>query len=93
MKIRPAKRMEDFEAGIFQILNEKKNAVEQTGKTVYNFTVGTPDFKPAKHIMDAVAEAASKPENYKYALTDLPELTGAVINRYRSRYQVELKPE
>lgn len=93
MNIRPAKRMEDFEAGIFQVLNEKKNEVERTGRSVYNFTVGTPDFPPAKHIMDAVAEAALKPENYKYALTDLSELTEAVIGRYRTRYQVELKPE
>lgn len=93
MKIRPAKRMEHFEEGIFQVLNEKKCALEQSGKKVYNFSIGTPDFQPAQHIMDAVAEAAAKPENYKYALTDLPELTEAVIDKYRRRYQVELKPE
>lgn len=90
MQIRPAKRMEHFEEGIFQVLNEKKNEVESQGKKVYNFSVGTPDFKPARHIMDAVAEAAGKPENYKYALTDLPQLTQAVIERYWTRYHVEL---
>ncbi len=93
MNIRPAKRMEDFEEGIFQVLNEKKKEVEQTGRKVYNFSVGTPDFKPAQHIMDAVVEAASKPENYKYALADIPELTQAVIRRFQNRYQVELAPE
>ncbi len=93
MQIRPAKRMEDFEEGIFQVLNEKKKEMEQSGRKVYNFSVGTPDFKPARHIMDAVAEAASSPENYKYALADLPQLTQAVIDRYRIRYQVELQPE
>lgn len=93
MNIRPAKRMEDFEEGIFQVLNEKKREVEGTGRRVYNFSVGTPDFKPAKHIIDAVTEAATKPENYKYALADLPELTESVIERFRSRYQVSLKPE
>lgn len=93
MNIRPAKRMENFEEGIFQVLNEKKKEVEGTGRRVYNFSVGTPDFKPAKHIMDAVVEAASKPENYKYALADLPELTESVINRYRTRYGVMLKSE
>ncbi len=90
MQIRVSNRMEDFEEGIFQVLNEKKQEVEAGGGKVYNFSVGTPDFKPARHIMDAVCEAASKPENYKYALCDLPELTDAVIRRYRSRYQVEL---
>ncbi len=93
MQIRPAKRMDGFEEGIFQVLNEKKKKMEEEGKRVYNFSVGTPDFQPAKHIMEVVVEAASKPENYKYALADLPQLTEAVIQRYRKRYQVELAPE
>lgn len=93
MKIRPAKRMEDYEEGIFQVLNEKKKALEAKGRKVYNFSVGTPDFKPAGHIMDAVSQAAKEPQNYKYALADLPELIQAVIDRYRTRYHVELAPE
>ena len=93
MIIRPAKRMEEFEEGIFQVLNEKKKEVESTGRKVYNFSVGTPDFKPAQHIMDAVVRAASIPENYKYALADLPELTQAVITRFHKRYHVDLQPE
>ncbi len=94
MQIRTAERMNDFEEGIFQVLNEKKQKLEAEGKKVYNFSVGTPDFKPAEHIIKAVVEAASKPENYKYALADLPQLTDAVIERYRVRYQVpDLKPE
>lgn len=86
-----AKRLEDFEEGIFQTLNDKKNQLEKEGRTVYNFSVGTPDFKPAEHIMRAVAEAATKPENYKYALADLPELTEAVMERFQKRYGVNLK--
>ena len=93
MEIKVSKRMENFAEGIFQVLNEKKQQVEAEGRKVYNFSVGTPDFKPAKHIMDAVCEAASKPENYKYSLQDIPELTQAVIDRYKNRYGVDdLKP-
>ena len=92
MYIRPAERMKDFEEGIFQVLNEKKQEVERSGRRVYNFSIGTPDFQPARHIMEAVAEAAMKPENYKYSLTDLPNLTDAVIERFRTRYKVELNP-
>ena len=93
MHIRAAQRMNDFEEGIFQVLNEKKKELEAEGKKVYNFSVGTPDFQPAEHIIKAVAEAALKPENYKYALADLPKLTEAVIQRYQDRYGVELKAE
>ena len=60
------------------------------GGYVNKLWVGTPDFPPAQHIMDAVAEAAKKPENYKYALADLPQLTKAVAHWFRERYGVEL---
>lgn len=92
MRLEPAKRMEGFGEGIFQALNEKKKSMEARGLRVYNFSVGTPDFSPARHIMEAVSRAALKPENYKYSLGDIPELTEAVIDRYRRRYQVSLTP-
>lgn len=93
MELKFAARMKDFEEGIFQVLNEKKNERLEQGKTVYNLSVGTPDFEPAKHIIEAVAESASKPENYKYALADLPKLTQSVIERFENRYGVELHKE
>lgn len=92
MDLQVAERMKDYEEGIFQLLDEKKEEVEKKGKKVYNLSVGTPDFKPARHIMDAVVEASGKPENYKYSLKEIPELVQAVIERYQKRYQVALKP-
>lgn len=89
----PAERMNNIEEGIFQILNEKKNQLEAKGTKVYNFSVGTPDFPPAPYIMEAVASAAKKPENYKYALVELPELKEALIERFQQRYQVQLSEE
>lgn len=93
MELHFASRMKDYEEGIFQVLNEKKNELERQGRKVYNLSVGTPDFKPQQRIIDAVVSAAGKPENYKYALRDLPELTDAVISRYQKRYGVQLEPE
>ncbi len=90
MKIEFADRMKDYEEGIFQVLNEKKLQREAAGDKVYNFSVGTPDFEPPKHIIDALCEAARIPANYKYSLRDIPELTEAVIQRYKNRYGVEL---
>ena len=85
-----AKRMNEFKSGIFQLLNEKKNELEAQGRKVYNLSVGTPDFEPAPHVIEAVAKAATQPKNYKYALADLPQLTGAVQQRFVHRYGVEL---
>lgn len=93
MELQFASRMKDYEEGIFQVLNEMKNARIREGKKVYNLSVGTPDFKPAVHIVEAVCAAAAIPENYKYALEDLPELTQAVIERFAKRYGVSLTEE
>lgn len=90
MKLQVADRMKDYEEGIFQLLNEKKEEVEKTGKKVYNLSVGTPDFPTEPHIMEAVVKAAENPANYKYALKMLPELTEAVIKRFQTRYHVTL---
>lgn len=88
-----ADRMDHFEEGIFQLLDEKRKQRLKEGKKVYNFSVGTPDFKPSEAVMQAVVRAAEKPENYKYALTDLPELTEAVQRRFDRRYGVSLEKE
>ena len=93
MKLQVAERMKDYQEGIFQVLNEKKLEVEKSGRKVYNLSVGTPDFKPAEHIINAVTEASKDPSNYKYSLRDLPELTEAVIQRFKSRYDVDLKSD
>lgn len=90
-KIEFSDMVNSFQAGVFAMLNEKKEELLKQGRTVYNLSVGTPDFPPAPHIMKAMQEACEDPENYKYALEDLPELTAAVQYRYQKRFGVELK--
>lgn len=83
----------DFKPGIFGALNEKKEELLRAGRKVYNLSVGTPDFKPAPHVMKAMQDACGKAENYKYSLADLPELIEAVQYRYKKRFSVELEKE
>lgn len=90
MKLQFARRMDQFGAGIFNQLDEKRRAVEASGRKVYNLSIGTPDFSPAPHVMEALSQAARKPENYRYALSERPQLLEAVQGWYRRRYQVEL---
>ena len=75
-------RMKHFSTGIFAELNEKREKIEKQGKKLYNLFVGTPDFPPAPHIMEAVQKSAANPEDYKYSLKDLPELLDAVVDYY-----------
>ena len=90
MELSFAKRMDSFQPGIFNVLDDKKRQLQAQGRTIYNLSIGTPDFLPDKHVMDALVEAAGKADNYKYALNELPELVEAVQNWYQRRYGVTL---
>jgi len=77
----------------FNVLDEKEQKLQAAGRTIYNLSIGTPDFLPEPHVTDALARAAQDPDDFKYALHDLPELISAVQEWYRRRYGVELAPE
>ena len=79
-----------FNTGIFNILNDKKDELISSGRKVYNLSVGTPDFKPDQHVIDALVNAAKDPDNWKYSLGDLTELTNAVCTYYKKRFNVDL---
>lgn len=81
---------ESAESNIFNQLDEKKRALLASGKDVINLSIGTPDFEPDRHVMEAVSRAALDPEQYKYSLTETPALLEAVRQWYARRYQVEL---
>lgn len=93
MEFHFAKRMDTFQPGIFNVLNDRKNEMIRAGRTVYNLSVGTPDFLPDENVMRVMQEACKDPDNYKYSLGNLPELVEAVQNWYRRRYGVELAPD
>ena len=93
MELNFAKRMDMFQAGIFSVLDDTRKGMERSGRKVYNLSVGTPDFQPARHVMETLSQAALEPENYKYALSDRPELIQAVQGWYQRRYGVELQAD
>ena len=88
-----SKRMKLFGDEIFAALNDKKVALEAQGRTIYNLSVGTPDFAPAPHIVKALTGAAADPENWKYSLRDIPEMLAAVCSYYKRRFGVDITPD
>ena len=88
-----SKRMDRFGDEIFASLNEKKLELEAQGKTIYNLSVGTPDFPTPEYIRNALIEAAKDPDNWKYALRDTPEMLDAVCSYYKRRYGVAITPD
>lgn len=83
-----SQRLDRFGAEVFASLNNKLLALKAQGKTIYNMSVGTPDFKPYDHVVEALTQAAKDPEMWKYALRDLPELKQAVCDYYERRFGV-----
>ena len=90
MDIKFAERMDGFQPGIFNMLDDRKNDRLAQGKPVYNLSIGTPDFLPEPHIVEALAWAASNPNSYRYSLCETAELREAVRSWYGWRYGVKL---
>ena len=85
-----SKRMDRFGDEIFLALDIKKRELIKSGRTIYNLSIGTPDFVAPEHIRKALIKAAEDPENWKYALRDIPELLDAVCSYYKKRFGVSI---
>ena len=66
------------------------NSARRKHKDVINLSIGTPDFRPDGHVMEAVSRAALDPEQYKYSLNETRALLDAVQDWYKRRYDVAL---
>ena len=84
-----SKRLDLLGKEVFAALNSRRRELEAEGRTVYDLSVGTPDFRPSQHVIDALVASAQDPENWKYSLHDKAELLDAVCAYYQDRYGVE----
>lgn len=62
------------------------------GVTVYDFSLGEPDFPTPKHIADAAAQAVAQGATRYTASAGKPELRQALSRRYRAMYGLEYDP-
>ena len=88
-----SKRLDRFGEEIFAALNDRKLQLEREGRTIYNLSVGAPDFAPDERLKRALCEAAQDNDNWKYALRDIPELLNAVCDYYQRRFHVTITPD
>jgi LL-diaminopimelate aminotransferase len=86
-------RMDGLTSAIFAQLHAKKYELLSNNREVIDFSIGTPDLPPAQFVIDTLAKEASNPENYKYAISDLPELVEAAVRWYDRRYNVSLEKD
>jgi LL-diaminopimelate aminotransferase len=79
-----SKRLGLFGDEVFAALNAKRRELEAQGREVFDLSVGTPDFEPPHHVVEALRKSAEDPANWKYALHDKDELLQAVCDYYRT---------
>ncbi len=71
----------------------KAKELKAAGKTVYDFSVGEPDFTTPQHICQAAAAAMQAGHTHYTAAGGIPELRAAVARQYRQRHGLEYAPQ
>ena len=54
-----SKRLELFGDEVFAALNAKRRELEAAGRRVFDLSVGTPDFRPPEHVVEAPTTRAA----------------------------------
>lgn len=85
-----SKKMTQLSSAIFTELNAEKQKLQTEGRTMIDFSIGTPDLPPSPQIMEQLAQECLIPQNYRYAINDSESLIQAVSNWYKNRYNVSL---
>ena len=68
---------------------ERKSA----GKTVFDFSLGEPDFTTPVHIREAAAAAMAAGHTHYTPSSGIPELRAAIARQYRERHGLEYSPQ
>ncbi|OUO34123.1 aminotransferase class I/II-fold pyridoxal phosphate-dependent enzyme [Olsenella sp. An290] len=83
-----SRRLDLFGSEVFASLNARRRELEAAGRRVFDLSVGTPDFEPPSHVIEALRASAADPANWRYSLHDKDELLDAVSSYYESRFGV-----
>ena len=71
----------------------KARQLRTEGKTIYDFSLGEPDFNTPKHICEAGYQAMLDGHTHYTAASGIAELRGAIARWYKRTYGYEFSPE
>jgi aspartate aminotransferase len=71
----------------------KARELKASGRTIYDFSVGEPDFNTPAHICDAAIVAMREGHTHYTASSGIIELRTAIANRYRQVHGLEYSPQ
>jgi aspartate aminotransferase len=70
----------------------KAKQLKSAGKTVYDFSVGEPDFTTPEHICQAAVAAMKAGHTHYTIASGIPELRSAIANSYKAAHGLEYTP-
>ncbi|MDR2170510.1 MAG: pyridoxal phosphate-dependent aminotransferase [Planctomycetaceae bacterium] len=70
-------------------MSAKAKEIKSSGKTVYDLSVGEPDFVTPPHICNAAIEAMKTGHTKYTAASGIPELKKAIVEKYKTDYGLE----
>ncbi|OHB80018.1 MAG: aspartate aminotransferase [Planctomycetes bacterium RBG_16_64_12] len=70
----------------------KAKELKATGRTVYDLSLGEPDFDTPQHICQAALEAMEAGHTHYTAASGIPELKQAVVEQYQATHGLENAP-
>ncbi|MBC7265233.1 MAG: LL-diaminopimelate aminotransferase [Chloroflexi bacterium] len=92
--MKAANRITSLPTYIFAESGRRIAELQARGVDVINLGIGSPDLPPPRHIIDALYQAALKPDNHGYAgYYGIPALRQAIVAYYQRRFGVELDPD
>lgn len=71
----------------------KARQLRSEGKSVYDFSLGEPDFNTPRHIADAAHRAVLEGHTHYTPASGLAELRAAIARSYKKTYGLEVLPE
>ncbi|MCD6496912.1 MAG: LL-diaminopimelate aminotransferase [Deltaproteobacteria bacterium] len=94
MKTPVAQRIQQLGEYLFAGLDRKKQEAIQAGLDVVDLGVGDPDLPTPSHVIEALAEAARRPENHQYpSYKGKRALRLAIAEYMKRRFSVDLDPD
>lgn len=71
----------------------KAKELKAQGLTIYEFTLGEPDFNTPQHIRDAAVEAMNTGHTHYTPAAGIPELKKAICDAYKRDYSLDFTPD
>ncbi|MBN2473266.1 MAG: pyridoxal phosphate-dependent aminotransferase [Pirellulales bacterium] len=70
----------------------KAKELKAAGRTVYDLSLGEPDFTTPQHICQAALEAMEAGHTHYTVASGIPELKQAVVDQYQARHGLQFDP-